>query len=170
MSGESPAKRHDGDRDLSRSIRGHGRRRRYNRSYEDHRTTTTSEGVDEGCFQRHSRSAPRQCCKSDMRIACDPHWQTPGPIKHPCRQFQPALPRSSLQRAAQNRAVYFLNRFMDTDDASGPGMPRIKNLALVPNLGTVGVTAPSCTIIGDRIKAAGALARPRCRPTLTHSP
>src|SRR6516162_10571452 len=95
-----------------------------------------------------------------MRIACDPHWQTPGPIKHPRRQFQPALPRSSLQRAAQNRAVYFLNRFMDTDDASGPGMPGIKNLALVPNLGTVGVTAPSCynevrphSAIGNQVPA-----------------
>ena len=38
---------------------------------------------------------------------CDPHWQTPGPIKHPRRQFQPALPRSSLPRAAQNRASTF---------------------------------------------------------------
>src|SRR5262249_31393403 len=41
-------------------------------------------------------------------------------------------------------AVYLLNSFMDKDDASSPGMPGIENLALVPNLGTVGVTAPSC--------------------------
>src|SRR5215831_2160836 len=105
-----------------------------------------------------------------MRIACDPHWQTPGPIKHPRRHFQPALPRSSLQRAAQNRAVYFLNRFMDTDDASGPGMPGIKNLALVPNLGTVGVILPpSCIIIVDHITAAGASVRLRCKLSLTQS-
>ena len=106
----------------------------------------------------------RQCRKCNMRIACDPHWQTPGPIKHPRRQFQPALPRSSLQRAAQNRAVYFLNRFMDTDDASGPGMPGIKNLALVPNLGTVGVTAPSCTMPADLIPASGAWPQTSLQP------
>jgi len=82
----------------------------------------------------------RQCRKCNMRIACDPHWQTPGPIKHPRRQFQPALPRSSLPRAVQNRAVQLLNRFMDNNHASSPGMPGIKNLALLPNFGTVGVT------------------------------
>src|SRR5215831_13722778 len=57
---------------------------------------------------------------------------------------------------------------MDKDDAPSPGMPEIKNLALFPNFGTVGVTPPSCTIIGDHIKAAGASARPRCRPFSTH--
>src|SRR5215831_9510529 len=89
-----------------------------------------------------------------MRIACDPHWQTPGPIKHPRRQFQPALPRSALQRAAQNRAVQLLNRFMDKDDVSSPGMPGIKNLALLPNFSTVGVTPPSCTMPSARIRAS----------------
>ena len=28
-----------------------------------------------------------QCRKCNMRIACDQHWKTPGPIKHSRRQF-----------------------------------------------------------------------------------
>jgi hypothetical protein len=34
---------------------------------------------------------------------------------------------------------------MDKDDASNPGRQGIKNLALLPIFGTVGVTPPSCT-------------------------
>src|SRR5215472_6676000 len=55
------------------------------------------------------------------------------------------------------------------DDVPGPRMPGIKNLALFRIYGSVGVTAPSCTTIVDRIKAAGASAKPRCRPFLTPS-
>src|SRR6516164_8501138 len=49
-------------------------------------------------------------------------------------------PDQTSPRAVQNRAVQLLNRFMDNNHASSPWMPGIKNLALLPNFGTVGVT------------------------------
>jgi hypothetical protein len=67
---------------------------------------------------------PTPMPQCDMRLACDPHWPTPGPIGYPRRQL---LRRPTLLGAAQNGAACLLDRFMDTDDVSRPGMPWIKN-------------------------------------------
>src|SRR5262249_7330313 len=93
-----------------------------------------------------------------------------SPVKHPDRQLQPATTHSAVPAAAENGPAHLLNRFVHPNDATGPGMPAIENLPLFRYLGPMGVTAPRCTTSDGRTRAAGASARPRYRPSLTHSP
>ena len=58
------------------------------------------------------------------------------------------------------------DRRMDMNVQAKPRMPPIENFA---DTGPVGVLNPCCTTRTGRIRAAGALARPRCRPSLTPS-
>src|SRR5215472_15743065 len=92
----------------------------------------------------------------------------------PDQTSTPAVPASAPSilppASSAEPCVQLLNRFMDKNDAFSPGMPGIKNLALLPNFGTVGATPPSRTIIVDHIRAAGASARPQCQTFLDAIP
>ena len=66
------------------------------------------------------------------------------PVEHPGRQFLPAG-RVRATIAAQDIAGRLFDHLLDANNASSPGVPRIKDLTLLSALGPVGVPPPGCT-------------------------
>ena len=72
---------------------------------------------------------------------------TCGPVKHPCRDFQKPVRPAAGKIAPQHRIAGLVDRLMDMNKSTKPGMPSIKNLAALSN---VGVLTFSCTTSTDR--------------------
>src|SRR5260370_25661393 len=72
---------------------------------------------------------------------------TPGragrPIEHPGRNLQPSPGCLTREAATENLSASLLNHLMNMDQASGPRMPRIKQLVLRD---PVGVPSSFCTM------------------------
>ena len=66
------------------------------------------------------------------------------PVEHPGRQVLPAG-RVRATIAAQDIAGRLFDHLLDANNASSPGVPRIKDLTLLSALGPVGVPPPGCT-------------------------
>jgi len=66
----------------------------------------------------------------------------------------------------KDAAGSLLDHLMDMNNTPEPRMPRVENLEF---LDLMGVILSLCTTIGERIKAVGASARPRCKLSLTQS-
>jgi hypothetical protein len=67
---------------------------------------------------------------------------TCGPVKHPCRDFQKPVRPAAGKIAPKHRIAGLVDRLMDMNKSTKPGMPSIKNLAALSN---VGVLTFSCT-------------------------
>jgi hypothetical protein len=63
------------------------------------------------------------------------------PIEHPGRNLQPSPGCLTREAATENLSASLLNHLMNMDQASGPGMPRIKKLVLRD---PVGVPSSCC--------------------------
>jgi hypothetical protein len=70
------------------------------------------------------------------------------PVEHPRRDLTPSVRRLSGNAATEDCRVTLLDHFIDMDLPPGPGVPRIKKLAL--NAGLVDVPLSSCTILSGR--------------------
>jgi hypothetical protein len=70
---------------------------------------------------------------------------TCGPVKHPCRDFQKPVRPAAGKTAPKHRIAGLVDRLMDMNKSTKPGMPSIKNLAALSN---VGVLTFSCTTTG----------------------
>ena len=70
-------------------------------------------------------------------------------VKHPNGNFQKPVRPAAGEIAPKHCIAGLVDHRMDIDRSAEPGMPRIKNLALVSN---VGVLAFSCTMPSGRIR------------------
>jgi hypothetical protein len=104
--------------------------------------------------------------KIDPRSRRDAPTRADHPVEHPRWDLKPTVRRLSGKAAAENRRVTLLDHFMNMDLPPGPGMPRIKKLAL--NTDPVGVPSSSCIMAAGRILA---LTTPHpIKPTSTRCP
>ena len=81
------------------------------------------------------------------RSSCNAPARADYPVEHPRRDLKPTNRRLPRKAAAENLRVALLDHLMDMDLPPGPGMPRIKKLAL--NAGPVGVPSSRCTMRSD---------------------
>jgi hypothetical protein len=86
--------------------------------------------------------------KVDVRGSRDAPTRAEHAVEHPRRDLKPSVRRLSGNAATEDRSVTLLYHFMDMDLPPGPGMPRIKKLAL--NAGPVGVPLSTCIIVSER--------------------
>jgi len=99
------------------------------------------------CVKKRSQGAKHG--KVDVRSSPDAPTRAEHPIEHPPWDLKPSIRRLSGNAATEDRSVTLLDHFMDVDLLPGPGMPRIKKLAL--NTGPMGFPLSSCTTPTDRI-------------------
>jgi hypothetical protein len=67
-------------------------------------------------------------------------------IKHPRRNLKTTVRICAVQAAAKNNAVCLVDRLVDTDTKTKPGMPSVQEFA---KLGPVGVLKPCCSTPND---------------------
>lgn len=82
-----------------------------------------------------------QCCKIDLRRGGSTAGAADGAVEHPRRQIPATAKNVILKMAAQQLPLTPAEYLVNKDDASVPGMPRVKNLT---NFSIVGVPASSC--------------------------
>ena len=70
------------------------------------------------------------------------------PVKHPCRNLQPTVRTGAGDIALEHHAVRPIDRRMNRDPKTRPGMKAIQQFL---KLGPVGVLKPSCTTRSERI-------------------
>jgi hypothetical protein len=107
----------------------------------------------------------RQGCRIDIGGRSKPRRRTDGPVKHPSRNLHCPAGLRTAQRAAEHNLVRLTDRLMYGDAMRKPRMPGVQELT---EYRPMGVLECCCTMSNGPIGAAGASARPRCRPFLTH--
>jgi hypothetical protein len=105
--------------------------------------------------------------KIDVRGGCDAPTRAENPVEHPRRDLKPSVRRLSGKTATEDRSVTLFDHFMDMDLPPGPGMPRIKKLAL--NTSTVGVPLSSCSTRSGRMNHSDT-SRPHPKCSCLHLP
>ena len=71
------------------------------------------------------------------------HFAAGRSIKHPCRKLQPTIRIGAANRAAENKAIWPLDRHVNVDPKTKPRMPGVQQF---PKFGSVGVLKPCCII------------------------
>jgi hypothetical protein len=115
-------------------------------------------------MERKTRRVENQPCESFLSLQA--HMCRNGtaagstccPIKHPNGNFQKTVRSEPGEIAPKHGIAGFVDRRMDIDQPAEPGMPWIKNLAPV---GNVGVLASSCTPKKDRTAPLGTTVQQR---------
>ena len=114
---------------------------------------------------RWGSRVPQQRCQGtergevDSRISHDAPVRAGRSVEHPGRNLQPPMQCLARKGAAENRRVLLVDNLVDKDLPSGPGMARVKKLALKAD--PVGVPSSSCTTADARTRrsTAGRLTR-----------
>lgn len=102
----------------------------------------------------------RQGVQAHMRHIDPTKGHTCDPVKHSCWDFQEPVRPAAGKMAAKHRIAGCVDRLMDVNRSTKPGVPSIKNLAA---LGNVGVLAFSC------ITPSGPIAPLRAERRTTHT-
>jgi len=80
-------------------------------------------------FNARSRSADSAASEAALTNDSGVSRSSSGhcsPVEHPGRNFQPAISLRTIQSAAENNAIRFVDRPMNTNMATEPGMMPIK--------------------------------------------
>jgi len=107
--------------------------------------------------ERHKRAKIRH------RIGGAPHRLAGHGVEHPRRKLQQAIARGLRHLASSHRAARFLDHLMYSNNPSSPRMPSIRNPALNPEIGAVGVLSSCSTTPSGPTRLSET--RPRPRPT-----
>jgi hypothetical protein len=98
----------------------------------------------------HAARAPLDLWAPPDRHGHPPQAPWRRPTGHPGRNFQPTVRIGAAQVAAKNSAIRPLDRRVNADPKTKPGMPWVQRFS---RLGSVGVLKLCCITTDDRIRA-----------------
>ena len=70
-------------------------------------------------------------------------------VEHPSRHFKPTVGIGTAQITAKNNAVRLVDRLVNANPKTKPGMPSVQQFS---NLSSVGVLKPCCTMSDVRMR------------------